>query len=73
MSKIDERPVLNFKRDYELKNPEEWVTAEPVIYKNNRDQVRKLRQAVDNGVIRGRVEGFIALKLGCYRVATTPE
>jgi len=73
MSKIDERPVFKFKRDYDIKKRREWVTVEGIVRQNNRDQVRKLRLAVDDGVVRGRVEGFVALKPGYDRVATKLE
>ena len=73
MSKIDERPVFKFKRDYDIKKRREWVTVEGIVRQNNRDQDRKLRLAVDDGVVRGRVEGFVALKPGYDRVAAKLE
>ena len=51
----------------------EWVTVEGIFRQNNRDQVHKLRLAVDDGVVRGRVEGFVALKLGYDRIAIKLE
>ena len=44
-----------------------------MVSKNNRDQVRKLQLDVDNGVVQGRVEGFVALKPGYDRVAAKLE
>ena len=73
MSKINERPVLRFKQDYDIKKRREWVTVEGIVCQNHRDQVRKLRLAVDDGVVWGRVEGFVAIKPGYDCVAAKLE
>ena len=73
MIKIDKRPVFKFKQDYDIKKRLKWVTVEGVVCQNDQDQVHKLWLAVDNGVGQGRVEVFVALKLGYNRVAARLE
>jgi hypothetical protein len=48
-----------------IKNRQEWVTVEGVVFQNNRDRVCKLHLAVNNEVVQGCVEAFIAPGYHC--------
>ena len=70
MSRLDETPVFKFKRNYDINAKRTWVPVEGTVDAGrDRTSVRRQTVPVDDGVIRGRVEGVLSLKAHWDRTA----
>ena len=74
MSRMDETPVFRFKRGWDINAKRTWVPMEGnVATGRDRTTVRRQNVPVDDGQIRGRVEGVLSLKFGWDRTFTRLE
>ena len=74
MSRMDETPVFTFKRGWDINAKRTWVPMEGnVAAGRDRTTVRRQNVPIDDGVIRGRVEGVLGLKSGWDRTHTRLE
>ena len=63
MSRLDETPVFKFKRNYDINAKRTCVPVEGTITAGrDRTTVRRQNVPVDDGQVRGRVEGVLSLK-----------
>ena len=59
MSKIDETPILKFKRSYDINVKRQYIQMEGTAVNGLQTQVRRQSVPIEDGVSRGRVEGFL--------------
>ena len=73
MSYIDEEPIFRFKRNYDPNKKRPQVSLEGVVRRNNQNTVRKMPIALEDGISRGRCEGFAHAKDNFIRIGTQLE
>ena len=74
MSRLDETPVFKFKHGYDINAKRTWVPMEGnVAAGQDRTTVCRQNVPVNDGQIRGRVEGVLSLKSNWDRTFTRLE
>ena len=68
MSKIDEEPIFRFKQDYDPSKKRVMVSLEGMVRRNIQNMVRKIMIPLEDGVSRGRCEGFANAKDNFMRI-----
>ena len=71
MSRLDETPVFKFRRGCDINARRTWVPMEGTVAAGrDRTAVRRQNVPIDDGQVRGRVEGVLSLKSNWDRTFT---